>query len=44
MVNGAESNPAVLALGVAATLGAISLAGDMATKALEDLDVDLSAE
>jgi Ni,Fe-hydrogenase I small subunit len=44
VVNGAESNPAVLALGVAATLGAISLAGDMATKALEDLDVDLSAE
>lgn len=44
VVNGAESNPVVLVLGIAATLGAISLAGNMATKALEDLDVDLSAE
>ena len=44
VVNGADSNPVVLALGIAATLGAISVAGNMATKALEDLDVDLSAE
>ena len=40
-VNGAESNPIVLGLGVAATLGAISFAGNIATNALKDLDVDL---
>jgi len=41
-VNGAESNPLVLGLGVAATLAAISFAGNIATDALKDLDVDLS--
>ena len=40
-VNGAESNPAVLALGVAATLGAITFAGNIATSALKDLDLNL---
>lgn len=43
-VNGAESNPIVLGLGVVATLAAISYAGNVATEALKDLDVDLSAE
>ena len=43
-VNGAESNPLVLGLGVAATLGAISFAGNIATNALKDLDVDLGEE
>ena len=41
-MSGAESNPLVLALGVAATLGAISFAGNIATDALKDLDIDLS--
>lgn len=40
-VNGAESNPFVLGLGVAATIGAITFAGNIATSALKDLDVDL---
>ena len=40
-VNGAESNPIVLGLGIAATIGAISVAGNIATSALKDLDVDL---
>jgi len=43
-VSGADSNPLVLALGVAATLGAITFAGNIATNALKDLDVDLSEE
>jgi uncharacterized membrane protein YdjX (TVP38/TMEM64 family) len=43
-VNGAETNPAVLALGVAATLGAITVAGNIATDALKDLDLDLDEE
>ena len=40
-VNGAESNGLVLGLGVAATLGAISFAGNIATDALKDSGVDL---
>ena len=40
-VNGAESNPLLLAIGAAATLGAISFAGNIATQALKDLDLDL---
>ena len=40
-VNGAETNPWLLGLGAAATLGAISYAGNIATGALKDLDVDL---
>ena len=40
-VNGAESNNLVLGLGVAATIGAISFAGNIATNALKDLDLDL---
>lgn len=43
-VNGAESNPLVLGLGIAATLGAISFAGNIATDALKDLDLDLSED
>ena len=42
--NGAESNPLVLGLGIAATLGAISFAGNIATDALKDLDLDLSED
>lgn len=34
----------MLGLGVVATLAAISYAGNVATEALKDLDVDLSAE
>ena len=41
-VNGAESNPLVLGLGIAATLGAITVAGNIATDALKDLDLDLN--
>lgn len=41
-VNGADANPALLALGAAATLGAISFAGNIATDALKDLDLDLT--
>ena len=40
-VSGADSNPAVLALGIAATIGAITYAGKIATGALKDLDLDL---
>ena len=40
-VNGADSNPVVLGLGVAATIGAITVAGNIATSALKDLDLDL---
>ena len=40
-VNGADSNPLVLGLGVIATIGAISVAGNIATDALKDLDLDL---
>jgi hypothetical protein len=40
-VNGAESNPIVLGLGVAATLGAITFAGKIADSALKDMDIDL---
>ena len=38
----AESNPLVLGLGIAATLGAITVAGNIATDALKDLDLDLN--
>ena len=41
-INGAEPNPYLLALGAAATLGAISFAGNIATDALKDLDLDLA--
>ena len=40
-VNGAESSPLLLGVGVIATLGAISFAGNIATNALKDLDIDL---
>ena len=40
-VNGAESNPIVLGLGIAATIGAITVAGNIATGALKDFDLDL---
>lgn len=41
-VSGAESNPLVLGLGIAATLGAITLSGNIATNALKDMEIDLS--
>ena len=41
-VNGAESNPIVVALGVAATLGAISIGGNIATEAVKEQGLDLS--
>lgn len=40
-VNGAESNPLVLGLGVVATLGAITVAGNIANNALKEMDIDL---
>jgi len=40
-VHGAESNPVVLGIGVAATLAAITFAGKIADKALKDMDIDL---
>jgi uncharacterized membrane protein YdjX (TVP38/TMEM64 family) len=43
-VNGPGSNPALLGLGAAATFGAIAVAGNIATDALKDLDLDLSEE
>lgn len=42
-INGAESDPLLLALGAAATIGAITFAGNIATSALKDLDLDLEA-
>ena len=41
VIDGAESDPLLLALGAAATLGAITFAGNIATSALKDLDLDL---
>jgi len=43
VVNGAETNPALLALGIAATIGAVTVSGNIASQALQDMDVDLSA-
>lgn len=44
-INGLEGqNPFLLALGGAATFGAISLTGNIATKALQDADIDLEEE
>ncbi len=43
VINGADNDPLLLALGAAATLGAITFAGKIATNALKDLDVDLEA-
>lgn len=40
-VNGAETSPWLLALGVVATIGAITFAGNIATQALKDLNIDL---
>jgi len=40
-VNGADTNPWLLGLGVAATIGAITFAGNIATSALKDLNIDL---
>eukprot|EP00322_Chrysochromulina_rotalis_P002223 CAMPEP_0115857990 /NCGR_PEP_ID=MMETSP0287-20121206/15862_1 /TAXON_ID=412157 /ORGANISM="Chrysochromulina rotalis, Strain UIO044" /LENGTH=312 /DNA_ID=CAMNT_0003312231 /DNA_START=161 /DNA_END=1100 /DNA_ORIENTATION=+ len=41
VIQGAETDPIVLALGAVATIGAITLAGSTATNALKDLDLDL---
>ena len=43
VINGADFDPVLLGVGVAATLGAITFAGKIATDALKDLDVDLDA-
>mmetsp|Transcript_136220 Transcript_136220/g.236851 ORF Transcript_136220/g.236851 Transcript_136220/m.236851 type:complete len:385 (-) Transcript_136220:136-1290(-) len=43
-INGVESDPLLIALGAAATLGAITLAGNVATGALKDMNLDLSEE
>lgn len=43
VVNGAEGNDALLAVGVVATIGAITLAGNIASKALKDMDIDLES-
>lgn len=43
-VNGADSSPEVLVLGIIATIAAISVAGNIADKALKDMDVDLSVD
>jgi len=40
-VNGADTNPLLLGVGVVATIGAITFAGNIATQALKDLDLDL---
>ena len=40
-VNGADANPIVLGLGIAATLGAITVAGNIANDALKDMDINL---
>lgn len=40
-INGVESDPLLLALGAAATLGAITFAGNIATGALKDMDLDI---
>lgn len=44
VVNGAESNDLLLGVGVLATLAAISVAGNIASKALKEQGVDLSIE
>jgi len=41
VVNGAEANPLVLGIGILATVGAISVAGNIANEALKDMDIDL---
>jgi len=41
IVNGAESNNLLLAAGVVATVGAITIAGKVASQALRDMDLDL---
>jgi len=43
VINGAQNDPLVLAIGAVATLGAITFAGNIATNALKDLDLDLEA-
>lgn len=44
IIDGAPTNPYLTALGIAATLGAITFAGNLATDALKDMDIDLSEE
>ena len=43
VVNGAESNDLLLGVGVVATIGAITVAGNIASKALKDMDIDLES-
>lgn len=44
VINGAESNDALVFVGLLSTIAAISVAGDIASKALKEQGVDLSAE
>jgi len=44
VINGAESNDALVVVGIVSTIAAISVAGDIASKALKEQGVDLSAE
>eukprot|EP00747_Dinoflagellata_sp_TGD_P213324 gnl/TRDRNA2_/TRDRNA2_86296_c1_seq1.p1 gnl/TRDRNA2_/TRDRNA2_86296_c1~~gnl/TRDRNA2_/TRDRNA2_86296_c1_seq1.p1 ORF type:complete len:325 (+),score=43.30 gnl/TRDRNA2_/TRDRNA2_86296_c1_seq1:140-976(+) len=41
-INGVDTNPWLVTLGGAATLGAITIAGNVATDALKDLDIDVT--
>jgi len=44
VINGGESNDLLLGVGLLATIAAISVAGNIASKALEEQGIDLSAE
>ena len=43
VINGADNDPFLLFIGAAATIGAITFAGNIATSALKDLDIDLES-
>jgi len=44
VVNGAEGNDLLLGVGIVATVGAITVAGNIASKALKQMDIDLEME
>ena len=44
VVNGSETSPWLLALGVAATLAAVGFAGGLANDALKEAGLDLEAD
>ena len=41
VVNGGETDPLLLVLGVVATIAALTVAGNISTSALRDMDLDL---